>query len=242
LISYPEVIDSLNKKKRVRHLLLGNGFSISYNKKIFSYNALSDFVAKTKDKLLKKLFSIIDTTNFETVMRQLDLFHTLAAEFSEDKKLANRILKARNSFKKNLVDAISELHPEHVFKIPEESSHKCADFLKDYLGSDGHVFSTNYDLLLYWVLMRNQDRIANIVDGFGKEYIPKDSDEYDPDYKPEFGDLEWGPNKTDQHVHYVHGALHIFDGGVSITKEIYEEDCLLANIKKRINDKSTLCL
>jgi len=237
LISYQEVVDSLKKKKRVKHLLLGNGFSMSYDKKIFSYNSLSDFVTKTKDKLLQKLFRIIDTTNFETVMRELDLFHKLASEFSDDKKLARKITKARDSLKKNLMDAISELHPEHVFKIPEKASRKCAEFLKSYLDSGGHVFSTNYDLLLYWVLMRNQDQITNIVDGFGKEYIPKDSDEYDPDYEPEFGELEWGPNQVDQHVHYVHGALHIFDEGVSITKEIYEENCLLENIKKRINNK-----
>lgn len=237
LISYQEVIDSLKKKKRVKHLLLGNGFSMSYDEKIFSYNALSDFVTKTKDKLLQKLFDIIGTTNFETVMRELDLFHKLASDFSDDKKLAGKIVKARSSLKTNLLDAISKLHPEHVFKIPEKESFRCAEFLKDYLDSDGHVFSTNYDLLLYWVLMRNQDRIANIVDGFGKEYIPKDSDEYDPDYEPEFGDLEWGPNQAGQHVHYVHGALHIFDEGVSIIKEIYDENCLLENIKKRINNK-----
>lgn len=234
LISYQEVIDSLNKKKRVKHLLLGNGFSMSYDKKIFSYNALSDFVTKTKDKLLKKLFGIIGTTNFETVMRELDLFHTLASEFSDDKKLARKIMKARDSLKKSLMGAISELHPEHVFKIPEKSSRKCAEFLKNYLDSDGHIFSTNYDLLLYWVLMRNQDQITNIVDGFGKERIEKDEDEYS---EPEYGDLEWGPNQADQHVHYVHGALHIFDEGVSIIKEIYDENCLLENIKKRINNK-----
>jgi hypothetical protein len=237
LISYQEVVDSLKKKKRVKHLLLGNGFSMSYDDKIFSYNALSDFVTKTKDKLLQKLFGIIGSTNFETVMRELDLFYKIASEFSDDKKLARKFIKARDSLKKNLLNAISELHPEHVFKIPENASRKCAEFLRDYLDSAGHVFSTNYDLLLYWVLMRNQKQIANIVDGFGKEYIPKDSDEYIPDYEPEFGDLEWGPNQVDQHVHYVHGALHIFDEGVSITKEIYDESCLLENIKKRIDNK-----
>ena len=161
LKSYQEVVKSLNSKKRPKHLLLGNGFSISYDKKIFSYNALTDFVAKTKNKLLQKLFSIIDTTNFETIMRELDLFYTIASEFSEDESLAKKILKARSALQKNLLDAISELHPEHVFKIPEKSSRKCAKFLKEYLDKDGHVFSTNYDLLLYWVLMSNQEQINN---------------------------------------------------------------------------------
>ncbi|MCK5494314.1 MAG: DUF4917 family protein, partial [Candidatus Omnitrophica bacterium] len=235
LMSYQEVIKSLTSKRRDKHLLLGNGFSMSYDPKIFSYNALTDFVAKTNNKLLQQLFSIMDMTNFETIMRELDLFYKIASEFSKDKSLSGKILKARNSLKQNLLDAISELHPEHVFKIPEKSSRKCADFLKEYLDNNGHVFSTNYDLLLYWVLMSNQEYINNIIDGFGKEYIEKD--EYDPDFEPEFGDLDWGPNMADQRVHYVHGALHIFDEGTSITKEKYEEDYLLTNIKKRIDKK-----
>jgi hypothetical protein len=234
LITYQEVIDHLRKVNRTKHLLLGNGFSMSYDRNIFSYNALSDFVAKTKDKLLQKLFSIINTTNFEIVMSQLDTFYRLASEFAEDKKLAKMVLKARDSLKQSLIDAISELHPAHVFKIPEKSSRMCAMFLKEYLDGDGHVFSTNYDLLLYWILMSNQAQISNIVDGFGRERIENDEEE---DSEPEFGDLEWGPNQTDQHVHYVHGALHIFDTGVSITKEIYKENYLLTNIKKRIDKK-----
>jgi len=236
-MSYQKVVESLNAKHRTKHLLLGNGFSISYDKKIFSYNALTNFVVKTKNKLLQKLFRIIDSTNFETIMRELDLFYRIASEFSEDKSLTRKIVKARSSLKNNLLDAISELHPKHVFKIPEKSGRNCASFLKEYLDKDGHVFTTNYDLLLYWVLMRNQDSLNNIVDGFGREYIEKVEDEYDPDFEPEFGDLEWGPNRAEQHVHYLHGALHIFDEGVSITKEIYEEDYLLTNIKKRIDKK-----
>jgi hypothetical protein len=42
--NYYEVIKYLNKSKRQKHLLLGNGFSMSYDKDIFSYNALSDFI------------------------------------------------------------------------------------------------------------------------------------------------------------------------------------------------------
>ena len=235
LESYKDIISDLNKKKRTKHLLLGNGFSMSYDKDIFSYNALSNFINNTEDELLKKLFTIINTFNFEDIMRQLDIFHKLSAEFAKDKTLSSKILKARDALKNSLVDAISALHPEHVFKIPPKKSNKCAAFLKEYLDKDGHIFTTNYDLLLYWVLMRNQGQLSNFVDGFGKEYIEKE--EYEPDFEPEFGDLEWGPNKEDQRVHYLHGALHLFDKGNCIEKEIYDGDCLLQNIKERIEKK-----
>jgi len=233
--NYQNVISYLNKNKREKHLLLGNGFSMSYDKQIFSYNAFSDFIKKTDNQLLQKLFGIINTCNFELIMSQLDVFYELAVEFVADKGLAEKIMIATKSLKERLVDAISELHPEQVFKIPAEQSRNCALFLKEYLDSDGHIFTTNYDLLLYWVLMSNQKQLDNIVDGFGREYIEKD--EYTEDFEPEFGDLEWGPNQEEQQVHYIHGALHLFDTGVSIIKETYDGEYLLKNIKDRIENK-----
>ena len=232
--TYQDVLEHLKKSKRQKHLLLGNGFSMSYDKKIFSYNALSDFVKNSEDELLQKLFGIINTCNFELIMSQLDVFYELAKDFVKDKGLAKSIKTARDSIKRSLVDAISALHPEQVFKIPKTKSESCALFLKEYFEGEGHIFSANYDLLLYWVLMRNQDVLGEVCDGFGKQYLEGTESE---DGEPVFGDLEWGPNLAEQRVHYLHGALHIFDTGVSIEKEIYNGDYLLENIKKRIEDK-----
>jgi len=233
--TYETVIDYLNKQKRQKHLLLGNGFSMSYDKGIFSYNALSEFLKNTQNSLLNKLFSIINTSNFELIMNQLDVFYQLASEWLNNEEFATDILSARDALKDKLIDAISALHPEHIFKIPAEKSEKCASFLKEFLDSEGHVFSTNYDLLLYWVLMSNQGRLSNVVDGFGREYI--EQDEYVSDYEPEFGDLVWGPNQDSQRIHYLHGALHIFDTGVSVIKETYHTNYLLENIKQRMENK-----
>lgn len=61
LQSYENVINSLKKKNRQKHLLFGNGFSIAYDSKIFSYNALSDFIEESSNVLLKELFSVINT-------------------------------------------------------------------------------------------------------------------------------------------------------------------------------------
>ena len=41
LKSYREVVDHFKQQRRKINLLLGNGFSIAYDKDIFSYNALS---------------------------------------------------------------------------------------------------------------------------------------------------------------------------------------------------------
>jgi len=234
LKTYSEIIKELRAKKRKIHLLLGNGFSIAYDDKIFSYNALSEFISKTKNPVLNKLFNIVNTKNFELIMQQLDNFIEIAKTLSSDKKLVQTIKDASEELKNSLIEAVKELHPEHVFKIPEEKSKQCAEFLQEYLSNDGKVFSTNYDLLLYWVSMRNDFKTA--IDGFGKEV-----ENYEPYMKSEdleYSALRWGKYKDEQSIFYLHGALQIFDTGIEIIKETYNtQQFLLDNIKSRMENK-----
>ena len=72
--TYQEVINYLKEKKRKINLLVGNGFSMAFDPTIFSYNALSNFIKSCKDQTILKLFRIVDSTNFELIMRELDLF------------------------------------------------------------------------------------------------------------------------------------------------------------------------
>lgn len=128
VLSYDEVIKHLNHSKRQKHLLLGNGFSMAYDSKIFSYNALSKFIDNLHDDILQKLFSIIKTNNFELLMQQLDNVSQIAVVFGADKKVVDKINQASITLKESLIDAIKELHPEHVFELPEEKSQACASF------------------------------------------------------------------------------------------------------------------
>jgi len=236
LESFDTIIKSLDKKKRKKHLLLGNGFSMAYDSKIFSYNTLSRFVDDVENVMLKRLFEIIKTKNFELIMQQLDNFCELAKEFSEDKGLEGKIRAASESLKTSLLDAITKLHPEHVFTIPTEKSRACAKFLNVFLENDGNVFTTNYDILLYWVLMRNSDSITAAIDGFGRER--ENPDEYVAEDNLEYSELRWGKHKSEQNVHYLHGALPIFDTGIDIVKEEYDgQNYILDNIKARIGKK-----
>lgn len=77
------------------------------------------------------------------------------------------------------------------------------------------IFSTNYDLLLYWVVMRSNNK--NCIDGFGRD-IENDTREYIPDEDLEFSELRWGKHKDSQNIFYLHGALHIFDMVSEIVK------------------------
>ncbi len=233
LQTYQEVNAYIKTQKRDRHLLLGNGFSMSYDPKIFSYNALSSFVENSNDVFLKKLFSVIKTKNFELIMDYLDNFCEIAKVFSEDKTMVDKIQQANETLKSSLINAVKSLHPEHVFSVSEEKSKKCFKFLEDYLSNNGNIFSTNYDLLLYWVLLRNDSKFH--IDGFGRELENPNFVKLHED--PEFGDLIWGVHKDKQNVHYNHGALQLFDTGIEIIKEVYDSNNLLDNISKRMDRK-----
>ncbi|HEY5463225.1 MAG TPA: DUF4917 family protein [Hanamia sp.] len=238
LKTYQEVISYLNGPKgRKKHLLFGNGFSMAYDKNIFSYNALSDFIEKTSDPLIKNLFHRLNTKNFELIMQQLDNFCAIAEIFSDDKTLVPKIKAAIEKLKSSLIDAVKELHPEHVFKVPEEKSQSCLKFIQEYLTGGGLVFSTNYDLLLYWVLMRNNAQ--NAIDGFGRDLETELDDEHYIDPKDfEYSELRWGKYKKEQTIHYLHGTLPIFDTGINIVKVQYDtEHYLLQNVRERIDNK-----
>lgn len=233
LESFDDVLASIKKNpKREFHLLLGNGFSVAYDPKIFSYNALHDFVKKLDDKDLSTILSVIETRNFEVIMQYLDHFSALLDAFGADPVLKMRVDTASAKLKTSLLDAVKALHPEHVFKVPEDQSKACAAFLQTFVASGGNIFSTNYDLLLYWVLMRNN--LFEHIDGCGRELV-NDTGEY---MKPEdqiWSDLTWGKHRNKQNVFYLHGALPFFDNGVEVVKEEYTVfNYLLENISARM--------
>lgn len=233
LETFDDVLASIQKDPRRQfHLLLGNGFSVSYDPKIFSYNALHEFVKNLKDKDLSKILEVIETRNFEVIMQYLDNFASLIDALGGDPKLKKRVEDASAKLKTSLLDAVRAMHPEHVFKVPEDQSAACATFLQKFLNTSGNIYSTNYDLLLYWVLMRNA--IINHVDGCGRE-LKNDAGDYVAPEDQEWSDLIWGKNRKKQNVFYLHGALPFFDSGIAVVKEEYNVyNYLLQNISARM--------
>ena len=228
--TFQDVLASIQKnRKRPFHLLLGNGFSMAYDSDIFSYNALHDFIQNARDPDLETILDVIETKNFEVIMQQLDMCAALVAAFGGSLALRQRIESAGARLKKSLLRAVQELHPEHVFTVPQGQSEACAAFLMKFLGTGGRLYSTNYDLLLYWVLMRNS--VVAHVDGFGREVENPD----DPPDDHVLSELVWGKHRDDQNVFYLHGALPFFDKGVVVIKEEYDVyNYLLQKISARM--------
>lgn len=229
--NYPECLADLQRKRRNLNILMGNGFSMAYDHTIFSYNALQEFIEDLSDPVITALFQVIKSKNLEVIMRQLRVLSQLLDVFNSDNELKGKVNAADAKLRQGLIDAVKGMHPEHVFTVPNEQIDACYNFLKPYLSTTGGLFSTNYDLLLYWVLMRSDCR--NSVDGFGFDHRnPEvtDSDEV------ECSELIWGPNSERQNLHYLHGALHLFDNGIDIEKETYDGyGYLLEHVKERMD-------
>lgn len=226
--TYDDVLNYLStepNRTRTINLLIGNGFSMAYNKDIFSYKALSDFIMNLNNDKLKALFKVLETENFEEIMGHLDVISKLLEVFDGGSNLIPQVQEAEEELRNGLITAIQEVHPEYVFKVPDRERKHCCDFIKPFIARKGKIFSTNYDLLLYWVLMSNgMDKVVS--DGFGR---------YGDDSMP----LEWGKHQNIQNIFYLHGALFIFDEGSEVIKETYSsaKGALIEAVKKRIHAK-----
>lgn len=194
--SYQELIeylrnqsDGFNKgKPRPLSLLLGNGFSVNYSPKIFTYRSLAARVEKTGTPLVKNLFAALKTENFELIMEQLDQIIAVLKVMPELEGAASDLAKAKEDLKLALIDAIKELHPENVFSLTQDQIQKCGAFLLDFLKTDGKLFTTNYDLLLYWVINRGLEENLKPSDGFTR-YVTNPEEVYNKIAEPETSEL-----------------------------------------------------
>jgi hypothetical protein len=196
--------DAILKEPEIgkRHILLGNGFSISCKASIFSYGSLfdrADFSALSP--FAKKAFEVLKTTDFEEVMKALKKASELVNVYSSvNKQLAKELLEDSIKLREVLVNAIAGNHPEQPSEISDQQYHHCSSFLSNFK----NIYSLNYDLLLYWTVMHKSNKDD---DGFR---TPEEGKE---DY------VTWEVSNTNkQTIHYLHGALHLFDSQHTIRK------------------------
>ena len=233
MLTYGEVLKQINSHtKGKKCLLLGNGFSMAYNAKRFSFTNLLETALKediiVRGSNIHKVFQKLNTADFEKVIRYLDGVKDLMQLYQPgfDKRPIERDIK---SLKKHLVNTITNNHPESSIAIADEESKTCAEFLDNY----DKIYSLNYDLLAYWVIMQNSD--LNFPDGFGDNAEDKgyDPENYDDDYESYLDDFVVYKNITHD-LMFLHGGLHLFDHlteaikltfcrtGKTLKKQIYE--------------------
>ena len=172
-------------------LLTGNGYTLSLFPNIFSYSDLKLSINTNDFHLRDKIIEIFDengTQDFEKIMNLLANAHKIAFKYPLND--CDKISDDLNKLKQNLIEAISQKHPKSPDDgITPENYTKNKEFLSHF----SKIYTTNYDLLLYWSLNRNR-LTANFADGFKSI-----------DYN-----LYW--EGEEQNTFWLHGGLHLYWG------------------------------
>lgn len=179
-------------------VLLGNGFSRAFDNGRFDYGALYDVAGFPPH--LAAVFNAFGTRDFETILRRLDQSLQLLPLYGAPANVIAQLRDDRQAVRTSLVNALTQHHPASSYDIPAAEAQKCAAFIRGF----DRVFTVNYDLLLYWVIVIHLTGVTD--DGF----------------RPT-PDLTWqGVNATGQMVHYLHGGLHLWEDGGVVRKMRHE--------------------
>ena len=164
-----------------------------------------------------EVFKALKTQDFEAAIRALEnAARILPAYVGKGGAAAATMLEHAAILKEILVQTIAGNHPHVPMDIPDEKFWACRRFLANFLVGPkaGSVFTLNYDLLLYWTLMRDDMPFGDQFDLATSDGFGNDEDEPDAEY------VVW-QGETNAHgacVMFLHGALHLFDRGKDLVK------------------------
>lgn len=180
-------------------LLLGNGLSINVWEP-FGYSQLYDQVKRTElARQDRRLFA--STPNFERVLADL----LTAIRVAEALELDTRVLRRHyRNVQQAVVSAVRQVHL-NLTRVPFETRQTISSEMARF----EWVFTTNYDLLVYW---------AMAVDGFDPfmdHFRHGNRCEFDPDRAR--------VPKGSVPVYFLHGALHLVVGGSGTTWKLRQQ-------------------
>ena len=201
-----------------RHLLLGNGFSIACIPTIFTYSSLYERADFTGIPEVKALFEKLRTMDFELVIKSLENASVaLPLYLKEHDDVAEDMQQDAAKLKELLIKTVAEHHPAFPSEIEEAKYLRCISFLKNFMDHNGRIYTFNYDLLLYWTVMYGMENKLieqKPLDGFGRDVDYQNGEFLVSDY------LTWQgeSHARFQNIHYIHGALHLYDKGAFLEK------------------------
>ncbi len=159
ILPFDEALVLSNNGKR--HLLLGNGFSIALKPDIFTYDALYNDANFEVIPHAQAIFDALETRDFESVIKVLvDMAKVLTAYDNVPPELIPQIEADADATKTVLVNAIASRHPDRPYDVSNEEYAACRQFLANF--TNGKIFTLNYDVLLYWAMMHEDEEVDNL--------------------------------------------------------------------------------
>ncbi|WP_439831922.1 DUF4917 family protein [Aeromonas veronii] len=208
MVAY-EIYDWLDISRRYKSsILLGNGASISLDKS-FTYASLKkhaiDHGLLSED--VEMLFEHFETDDFELILRLVWQANKVNSAL---KIKDNATEKAYKHVRDCLIKAVRSIHPEY------DEIEGVLDTVGEFLSGFKTVFSLNYDLTLYWVMMKansNEDG-HKFKDCFLHGKFDEDWDRFREPYS-------W-QDKRITLVFYPHGNL-------ALARNVVEEEIKLSS-------------
>lgn len=224
-----------------RHLLLGNGFSIALFPDRFRYGSLLEEADFSNCPNARQAFDRLGTTDFEVVIKALRNAIALLPLYSAETAALRLMQEHAETLKELLVQAIAGRHPERPSDITEEQYSACRAFLAHFVGASrdfkgtggkdrrGYIYTLNYDLLLYWTLLHDQVIHWNAANPLSSEFEQTETLQHDngfrePDANAGAPYVTWEAEggADSQNIHFLHGALHLYDDGPELQKKCWE--------------------
>jgi hypothetical protein len=210
ILTYSQVLEEIENNGLSAHtnLLVGNGFSRAFANAIFDYKSLYQ---KAREKGLTPeavaVFEKLGETNFERVLKAYDECLWIAGNYNQT--LDETIPADRDAIRNILVGVISENHPENQNFMDDETRDNAHAFIEKF----NNLFTTNYDLILYWLIMSGERK-------------------WDDGFRRVGDDLCFDDFHGPSCIYFLHGALHIVRQGKSLIKLSWSGKS--GKLKKRI--------
>ena len=183
-------------------ILLANGFSQAWDTNIFNYqNLFNEADFGSRDSAIKDIFKNCETYDFEKIIKVLGIAEFVCTCYRVEQIKIDEIRADQEIIMNSLIEVISKTHPLKSSLI-SDYQYECA---RNFMMELRNVFTVNYDLLLYWIVNKNN------IKPFG--YHKSDGFFYDT----------W-TNENSQSIFFLHGGLHIYDDGIDVKKHTFRND------------------
>lgn len=197
-------------------ILIGNGLSIKISNKLRYDSLYETFKSSLSDDQVK-IFNNFETSDFEQIQQKINdaIFVNDIFKINNDK-----LQESIDVLKSGLIRAINENHPRNT-DIDSSMIEKISIALDPF----EDIYTTNYDVFLYKIIMNNRDRVK--LNKKIKPYQDYFWNKIESDNYLKFMDSQ--ANKQYKHVYYLHGSLFIFkypDGNFKIKKNDDDKELL----------------
>jgi hypothetical protein len=215
-------------------LILGNGSSIAIDNRFWYKSLLEE--ARNQELIgsdVSQIFEHLKTSDFELVLRML--WHS--SKINEYLDIQDqRSIEAYKSVREALIKVVREHHVEPNINGLDEKLNKASSFMKKFQT----VISLNYDLLVYWSIIKSNDFEKNKSEANDRHKFKDCFVENGSNFSDNWSKLRKPLNgyKETTIVAYPHGNLTLatkIDGTESKISRLSDKDNLLESIFQKWN-------